>query len=165
MTEQLVRDTLVIALEDRARSGHPVPDELIHHSDHSSVYTAIRYGGQLRLAGMLPSFGTVGDSYDNALAETVNGLYKAECVAQDGPFATLADVLAATLDWVRWYNTSRLHEHLGYHPGRSRNRVLFTHGAAGNPVGHTMNQRHQSLAGPERWFKVLVVTALREARS
>ena len=97
-----------------ARSGHPVISGLIHHSDHGSVYTSIHYTQQLELAGVLPSFGTVGDSYDNALAETVNGLYKAECVFQDGPFRTLTDVEDATLDWVNWYNTCRLHEYLDY---------------------------------------------------
>jgi transposase InsO family protein len=127
MTEKLVRDTLVIGLEDRARAGHPVPDGLVHHFDHGSVYTAVRYGEQLKLAGILPSFGTVGDSYDNALAETVNGLYKAECVGQDGPFATLADVLAATLDWVHWYNTSRLHEYLDYRTPDEVEEEYYSH--------------------------------------
>jgi transposase InsO family protein len=114
MREPLVRDTLVLALEDRARAGHPVTSPLIHHSDHGAQYTAIHYSEQLRLAGITPSFGSVGDAYDNALAETVIGLYKAECVTQDGPFTTLTDVLNATVDWVHWYNTARLHEHLGY---------------------------------------------------
>ena len=110
----LVRDTLALALDERASQGHPVTGRLVHHSDHGSVYTAIRYGEQLDLAGITPSFGTVGDSYDNALAEAVNALYKAECVKQDGPFMGLADVLDATLDWVYWYNTTRLHEYLDY---------------------------------------------------
>jgi transposase InsO family protein len=63
---------------------------------------------------MIPSFGSVGDSYDNALAETINGLYKTECVHPDGPFNTLTKVLDATLDWVHWYNTRRLHTDLDY---------------------------------------------------
>jgi len=114
MTQQLVSDTLAIAIDTRAREGHPIQDGLIHHADHGSQYTSIRYGEQLMMAGITPSFGSVGDSYDNALAETVNGLYKAECADQDGPFATLADVMDATLDWVNWYNSQRLHEYLGY---------------------------------------------------
>jgi transposase InsO family protein len=114
MTAKLVSDTLVLALGDRARAGHPVTNPLIHHSDHGSQYTSIHYTQQLELAGLVPSMGTVGDSFDNALAETVNGAYKAECVNQDGPFHTLDQVLDATLDWVHWYNTSRLHEYLGY---------------------------------------------------
>jgi len=114
LDERLVKETLVLALGERRHDGHPIPEGLIHHSDHGSVYTALRYGEQLALAGIVPSFGTVGDSYDNALAETVNGLYKAECVDQDGPFANLADVLDATAGWVHWYNSARLHEYLGY---------------------------------------------------
>jgi len=115
MTEKLVSDTLTLALADRARAGHPVTAPLIHHSDHGSQYTSIHYGEQLRINGLIPSMGTVGDSLDNALAETINGLYKAECVDQDGPFHTLTQVEDATLDWVHWYNTSRLHEYLNYH--------------------------------------------------
>jgi len=114
MTERLVSETLTLALADRATSGHPVTSPLVHHSDHGVQYTSLHYGEQLAIAGITPSFGTVGDAYDNALAETVNGLYKAECVFQDGPYHTLTDVLDSTLDWVHWYNTRRLHEHLGY---------------------------------------------------
>jgi transposase InsO family protein len=114
MTQKLVSDTLHLALADREHHGHPISPGLIHHGDHGSQYTAIHYGEQLALAGIIPSFGTVGDSYDNALAETINGLYKTECVSQDGPFATLTDVLDATLDWVHWWNTQRLHEYLDY---------------------------------------------------
>jgi transposase InsO family protein len=114
MTERLVSYTLSLALADRERSNHPVTAPLVHHSDHGSQYTSIHYCQQLELNGLVPSMGTVGDSYDNALAETVNGLYKAECVAEEGPFHTLAQVLDATLDWVHWYNTSRLHEYLNY---------------------------------------------------
>jgi len=114
MTDGLVRDTLTLALAGRARAGHPVAVGLIHHSDHGSQYTSLRFGEQLVNHGITPSMGRVGDSYDNALAETVNGLYKAECVAPDGPFHTLAEVMDATLDWVHWYNHDRLHEHLGY---------------------------------------------------
>ena len=114
MTQKLVSDTLAIAIDGRAHAGHPVGAGLVHHADHGSQYTSVKYGEQLMLAGITGSFGAVGDSYDNALAETVNGLYKAECADQDGPFATLADVMDATLDWVRWYNSERLHEYLNY---------------------------------------------------
>jgi len=114
MNQQLVSDTLMLALAERERLGQQLTSPLIHHSDHGSVYTAIHYGEQLRIADIMPSFGSVGDSYDNALAETVNGLYKAECVSQDGPFTGVKDVLDATLDWVYWYNHHRLHEYLDY---------------------------------------------------
>jgi len=127
LDERLVRETLVLALDERRRSGHPVPEGLIHHSDHGSVYTSLRYGEQLALAGIVPSFGTVGDSYDNALAEAVNGLYKAECVDQDGPFTNFADVLEATAGWVHWYNTARLHEYLDYHTPDEAEAEYYSH--------------------------------------
>lgn len=88
-----------------------------HHSDAGSQYTSQRYTEHLASAGLVPSIGTVGDAYDNALMESVNGLYKAECVRTDvfhqGDLAGLADVESATSTWVAWYNTARLHTSLG----------------------------------------------------
>jgi putative transposase len=87
------------------------------HSDAGSQFTSIRYGERLAEIGAVPSIGTVGDSYDNALAETVNGYYKAELIrgpARDGrPWKTVEDVELATLSWVHWHNTQRLHGYLG----------------------------------------------------
>ncbi len=81
-------------------------------------YTAIRFTEHLALEGISPSIGSVGDAYDNALMETINGLYKAECIRttvfRDGPYKTLADVEYATAGWVDWYNQRRLHSTLGY---------------------------------------------------
>ena len=77
-------------------------------------YTAIRYTEKLAEAGALASIGSVGDSYDNALAETIVGLYKAECVDHEGPWRTLEELELATLFWVDWYNTTRLHSSIGY---------------------------------------------------
>jgi transposase InsO family protein len=115
LSHKTVRDALVIALDNRRREGHPVEHQgLLHHSDHGSNYTSVHYGDQLANAGITPSFGSVGDALDNALAEAVNSLYKAECVRVDGPFDTLAEVQSATADWVRWYNQQRLHSSLGY---------------------------------------------------
>jgi putative transposase len=118
MTTQLVSDTLTWALWRRDAEGHPVGvnDHLVHHSDHGSQYTFVRYGGQLQIVGITPSFGTVGDAHDNALAEAVNGQYKAECVDQDSPFTNLDDIWLATADWVDWYNNHRLHAALNYRP-------------------------------------------------
>lgn len=86
------------------------------HSDAGSQFTSIRYGERLAEIGAVPSIGTVGDSYDNALAETVNGYYKAELIrgpAREGrPWKTVEDVELATLSWVHWHNTSRLHDYL-----------------------------------------------------
>jgi len=103
----LVMVPLRIALWDRDRQGHPVPRQaLIHHSDAGSQYTSIRLTEHLALEGILPSIGTVGDAYDNALMETINGLYKTECIRtrvfHRGPYKTLADVEYATAGWVDW---------------------------------------------------------------
>jgi putative transposase len=86
------------------------------HSDAGSQFTSIRYGERLAEIGATPSIGTVGDSYDNALAETVNGYYKAELIrgpARSGPWKTVEEVELATLGWVHWHNTQRLHGYLG----------------------------------------------------
>jgi len=82
---------------------------LVAHSDAGSQYTAIRDTERLAEIGAAPSIGTVGDSYDNALAETVNGLYKNELIHRRGPWRTLDDVEVATAAWVHWWNTTRLH--------------------------------------------------------
>ena len=84
------------------------------HSDAGSQFTSIRYGERLAEIGAQPSIGSVGDSYDNALAETVNGLYKTELIRGpgQGPWKTVEDVELATLGWVHWHNTERLHGYL-----------------------------------------------------
>jgi putative transposase len=118
MPTDLPLDALEMAIWTRQRAGHT--DErgrlegLIQHSDAGSQYTAIRYAERLAEAGALASIGTVGDSYDNALAESVIGLYKTECVRHDGPFRTVEDLELATLSWVHWFNTARLHSSLDY---------------------------------------------------
>ncbi len=80
----------------------------------STQYTSIRYTGRLADAGAVASIGTVGDSYDNALAETVNGLYKTELVFWKGPWRNADDLELATLGWVEWFNHVRIHSALGY---------------------------------------------------
>jgi transposase InsO family protein len=117
----LVMVPLRMAIWQRDREGHPtVPGELIHHSDAGSQYTSVRLTEHLALEEIRPSIGTVGDAYDNALMETMNGLYKAECIRttvfHDGPYKTIADVEYATAGWVDWYNTRRLHGSLGNVP-------------------------------------------------
>ena len=89
------------------------------HSDAGSQFTSLRYGERLAEIGAVPSIGTVGDSYDNALAETVNGYYKAELIrdpARPGPWRTVEDVELATLGWVHWHNHQRLHGYLSDRP-------------------------------------------------
>ena len=118
MPTELPLDALEMALWTRARTGHTDHQGrlagLVHHSDAGSQYTAIRYADRLADAGALASIGTVGDSYDNAMAESVIGLYKTECVRPDGPFRTVDELELATLSWVHWFNTDRLHSALDY---------------------------------------------------
>jgi putative transposase len=111
-----MRTTMVLDAIEMARwsRGITLP-HLRCHSDAGSQFTSIRYGERLAEIGAVPSIGTVGDSYDNALAETVNGYYKAELIygpARSGPWKTVEDVELATLGWVHWHNTSRLHGYL-----------------------------------------------------
>jgi putative transposase len=111
-----MRTTMVLDAIEMARwsRGITLP-HLRCHSDAGSQFTSIRYGERLAEIGAVPSIGTVGDSYDNALAETVNGYYKAELIygpARRGPWRTVEDVELATLGWVHWHNTSRLHGYL-----------------------------------------------------
>ena len=113
MTTEFVLDALEQALYDR----QPNPeDALIHHSDRGSQYVSIRYSERLAEAGIAPSVGSKGDSYDNALAETINGLYKAELIHRRGPWKTRESVELATLEWVSWFNHQRLMGPLGYIP-------------------------------------------------
>ena len=91
-------------------------ESLIHHSDRGSQYVSIRYTERLAEAGIEPSVGSKGDSYDNALAETINGLYKAELIHKRGPWKTKAAVELATLEWVHWFNHHRLLSSIGYCP-------------------------------------------------
>ena len=108
-----VLDELEQALHDRrpTRSGG-----LIHHSDRGSQYVSIRYSERLAEAGIEPSVGSVGDSYDNALAETINGLYKAEVIHRCGPWRSFEAVEYATLEWVDWFNHRRILEPIGNIP-------------------------------------------------
>ena len=102
-----------MALWVRDRAGEDVAG-VIQHSDAGAEYTAIRYAERLADAGAIASIGSVGDSYDNALAESVVGLYKTECVKLDGPFKTVDELELATLSWVHWFNENRLHSSIGY---------------------------------------------------
>ncbi|MBB38454.1 MAG: IS3 family transposase [Hyphomonas sp.] len=108
-----VLDALEQALHHR-RPG--LGSGLVHHSDRGSQYVSLRYTERLAEAGLEPSVGSVGDSYDNALAETINGLYKAEVIWRKGPWKSLEAVEFATLEWVNWFNHRRLLEPIGNIP-------------------------------------------------
>jgi transposase InsO family protein len=107
-----VLDALEQALHDR----RPVGGGLVHHSDRGVQYVSIKYTDRLAEAGLVPSVGSVGDSYDNALAETINGLYKAEVIWRCGPWKSLEAVEFATLEWVDWFNNRRLLSSIGNVP-------------------------------------------------
>ncbi len=106
-------DFVLDALEQALHDRRPARQALIHHSDRGSQYVSIRYTERLAEAGIEPSVGSVGDSYDNALAETVNGLYKAEVIHRRS-WPRMEDVELATLAWVDWYNHRRLLSSIGY---------------------------------------------------
>ena len=106
----LALDALDLAIWSR---GDADLSRLVHHSDRGVQYLAIRSTERLAEAGVVSSVGSRGDSYDNALAETVNGLYKAELINRAGPWRTTADVELATATWVHWWNTRRLHSACG----------------------------------------------------
>jgi len=121
MRTDLPLDALEMALwQRRIHEG-----QTIHHSDHGSQYLSIRYTTTLSVAGVNCSAGTVGDSYDNALAETVIGLYKAELVRRHGPWRAIEQLELATLEWVDWYNQRRLHSWCGHIPPAEYEAIYY----------------------------------------
>ena len=111
----LALDALEQAVWDRSRNGADL-DGLVHHSDRGVQYLSIRYSERLAQNGVVSSVGSRGDSYDNALAETIFGLYKTELVRNKGPWRGVDDLELATLEWVDWYNHRRIHHELGRIP-------------------------------------------------
>jgi putative transposase len=100
-------------------------------------FTSLRYGERLAELGAVPSIGSVGDAYDNALAEAVNNAYKSELIRGpgQGPWRTVEDVELATLSWVHWFNTQRLHEHLGYRTPEEVEAAYAARNPDREPVG------------------------------
>jgi putative transposase len=114
------------ALEQALHERRPVrKGGLIHHSDRGVQYVSIRYTERLAEAGIEPSVGSVGDSYDNALAETINGLYKAEVIHRRGPWRSFEAVEFATLEWVDWFNNRRLLEPIGNVPPAEAEALFY----------------------------------------
>ena len=109
-------DFVLDALEQALHDRRPLKGGLIHHSDRGGQYVAIRYTERLLEAGIEPSVGSVGDSYDNALAESIIGLFKTEVIRRLGPWKSLEAVEFATLEWVDWFNNRRLLEPIGNIP-------------------------------------------------
>jgi transposase InsO family protein len=113
---QSLRSELALDALEQALWSRSDIDGLIHHSDRGVQYLSIRYTERLAAAGIESSVGSIGDSYDNAMAESVIGLFKTEVIRRRGPWRCLEDVEFATLDWISWYNERRLLEPIGYVP-------------------------------------------------
>ena len=144
-----MRTPMVLDAIEMARWNRGLHHEGLRcHSDAGSQFTSIRYGERLAEIGAVPSIGTVGDSYDNALAETVNGYYKAELIrgpSRPGPWKTVEEVELATLGWVHWHNTQRLHGYLDDLPPVEFEQL---HAAQGPPEAPDLDD--PSVAEPAR---------------
>ncbi len=122
LRSDLALDALEMALWARGKNA----EGLIHHSDRGCQYLSIRYTERLAEAGAVASVGSRGDSYDNALAETINGLYKTEVIRRKGPWKNIDDVEFATLEWVDWFNNRRLLEPIGDIPPAEYEMLYWT---------------------------------------
>jgi putative transposase len=127
LRSDLALDALEQALYDRTLHAE---QNLVHHSDRGVQYLSIRYTERLAEAGIEPSVGSVGDSYDNALAETIIGLYKTEVIHRRGPWKNVEAVEFATLEWVHWFNHRRLLEPIGNVPPAELETSYFDTGTA-----------------------------------
>jgi putative transposase len=124
VSRSLKSDIALDALEQAVAARAPDAG-LIHHSDRGVQYLSIRYTDRLAEAGIVPSVGSVGDSYDNALAETINGLYKTEVIWKDGPWRGIDPVEYATLEWVDWFNNRRLLGPIGNIPPAEYEKMYY----------------------------------------
>jgi transposase InsO family protein len=120
-----LRTDLALDALEQAIHMRPETENLIHHSDRGSQYLSICYTERLAEAGIEPSVGSVGDSYDNALAETIIGLYKAEKIYRHGPWRSFESVEFATLRWIDWFNNRRLFETIGYVPPAEYEEMFY----------------------------------------
>ena len=126
LRSDLALDALEQAIWSRERAGQAL-DQLVHHSDRGVQYLAIRYTERLAETGAVTSVGSRGDSYDNAMAESIIGLYKTELVRNKGPWRGLDDLELATLEWVDWFNNRRLFEDHGRIPPAEFEALHYRH--------------------------------------
>jgi putative transposase len=133
MTAQLVLDAIEHAVWTRARQGRQIAGVIQHH-DHGSQYTSLAYSERLAADQIRPSMGVVGSSYDNALAETINGLYKTELIKARGPWRTIDQVEVATAEWVDWFNYRRLYEYCGDLPPAEMEAAHYAQPRAQQPA-------------------------------
>jgi len=134
MSTDLVLNAIEQAIWTRGRQGTGSLNGLVHHTDRGSQYTSIRFGERLAAAGIRPSVGAVGSSYDNALAETINGLFKTELIRPRGPWRTVDHVELATAEWVDWFNHRRLYEYCGDIPPAALEAAYYSHNRAQHPA-------------------------------
>ncbi|MFD0360078.1 IS3 family transposase [Nocardia sp. GCM10030253] len=138
MTTTLVLDAIEHAIWTREREGWDVKD-VVHHNDRGSQYTSIAFSERLAEHGIQPSVGAVGSSFDNALVETINGLYKTELIKPRGPWRTLDQVELATAEWVDWFNHRRLYQYCGDIPPVEMETAYY----AQQPAQQTAELSHQ----------------------
>ncbi|WP_373864713.1 IS3 family transposase [Nocardia vaccinii] len=138
MTAALVLDAIEHAIWTREREGWDVKD-VVHHNDRGSQYASVKFTERLAEAGIQPSVGAVGSSFDNALAETINGLYKTELIKPRAPWRTVDHVELATAEWVDWFNHRRLYQHCGDMPPAEMETAYY----AQNPARQTAGLSHQ----------------------
>ncbi|WP_280498856.1 IS3 family transposase [Nocardia farcinica] len=138
MTTALVLDAIEHAIWTRERAGWDVKD-VVHHTDRGAQYTSIAFTERLAEAGIQPSVGAVGSSYDNALAETINGLYKTELIKPRGPWRNADQVEFATAEWVDWFNHRRLYQYCGDVPPAEMEAAYY----AQHPAQHLAGLSHQ----------------------
>ena len=127
-----LRSDLALDALEQALYARPMNDDLIHHSDRGVQYLSIRYTERLAEAGIAASVGSVGDSYDNALAESVVGLHKTEVIRRRGPWRGIEAVELTTLEWVDWFNNRRLLEPIGHVPPAEFEQTYYRQ--VSNPV-------------------------------
>jgi putative transposase len=137
----LALDALEMGLWTRAHTGQAV-DGLIHHSDRGGQYLAIRYTQRLAEAGAVASVGSRGDSYDNALAEAFNSLFKAELVRNKGPWKNIDDLEIAVAEYIDWFNHRRLHGEIGLIPPAEYEDTHYRHNPAPTAVGASVQSLH-----------------------
>ncbi|WP_083148359.1 IS3 family transposase, partial [Mycobacterium intermedium] len=125
MATSMVLDAIEHAIWRRQQGGIFDLKDVVHHTDRGSQYTSIRFTERLAEAGIQPSVGAVGSSYDNALAETINGLYKTELIKPRKPWRTIEEVELATAEWVDWFNHRRLYEYCGDIPPAELEAVYY----------------------------------------
>ena len=146
-TSHSMRTGLVLFALEQALAARSTDESLTHHSDRGTQYVSIRHTERLRQVGIEPSVGSTGDSYDNALAASIIGLYKTEVIHWRGPWRTLSDFEYATLEWVDWFNNRRLLSSIGYVPPAEFEQAYYRKKRRSGPGGLTQTRRSPIKSG------------------